>query len=93
MRKVVGWFGVVIIGCVVIAAFIAYFVLSFDPQSKITVDGFGRQLFDAPWFVKTFLGQDHLWAGWSWFIVDMLIFWGGVGIGSRLASWGLKKNI
>jgi len=92
MRKAIGWLGVVIIGCVFIAGFIAYFIFSFDPQNKIPFDGFGRQLYESPWFMRLIFGQDRLWPGWGWFIGDMIIFWGGIGLGFSLAGWGFKNR-
>jgi hypothetical protein len=92
MRKAIGWVGIVIIVCILIAGFIAYFVFSFDPRTKITHDGLGRQLYESPWFMRLILGQDRLWAGWLWFIGDMVIFWGGIGLGISLAGWGFKKK-
>ena len=92
MRKAIGWVGVAFILCAIIAGFIAYFVFSFDPQTKVTFDGFGRQLSESPWFLRLILGQDRLWAGWIWFIADIIIFWSVIGIGISLSKWGFKEE-
>lgn len=91
MRKIVGWFGAAIIACVVIAGFIAYFVYRTDPDTNIMYDGFGRRLSESPFFVRWFFGQERLWAGWLWAIGDMVIFWGGLFIGTLLAGWGFQE--
>jgi uncharacterized membrane protein SpoIIM required for sporulation len=93
MRKAIGWLGVAIIVGVFIAGFIAYFISSFDPPTKISYDGFGRQLCESPWFMRLIFGQNRLWVGWVWFIGDMIIFWAGIGLGASLAGWGLNKKV
>lgn len=92
MRRVIGWVGVGMIVCVFVAGFIAYFVYGVDPQTNIMYDGFRRQLYPSPWFMRLMFGQDRLWAGWFWFIADMAIFWGSIGLGFSLAGWGLKET-
>lgn len=44
IRKLVGWFGVTMIGVVFVGGFLAYLVSSFDSQTKATFDGVGRPL-------------------------------------------------
>ncbi len=92
MRKAIGWVGVVIIVCILVAGFVAYFVTSLDPRTKIAYDGFGRPLCESPWFMHLIFGQDRLWAGWLWFLGDIVIFWGGAGLGINLAGWGFKEK-
>lgn len=91
MRKTLGWLGVAIIGGTFVAGFIAYFVFRIDPQMKIMLDGFGRPLSESPLLMRLIFGQERLWAGWLWFLGDMIIFWGGIGVGFSLAGWGFKK--
>ena len=92
MQKGVGWLGVAIIVCVFILAIIAYFIFSFDPRTEITYDGLGRQLYESPWLMRLIFGEDRLWAGWLWFIGDMVIFWSGIVIGFKLVRWGFKQK-
>lgn len=92
MQKAVGFLGIAIIVCILIAGIIAYFIFSFDPQTHVTYDGFGRQLYESPWLMRILLGEDRLWPGWLWFFLDMVIFWGGVGVGWSLISWGFKEK-
>jgi hypothetical protein len=92
MRKAIGCLGAAIIVSIFIAGFIAYFVISFDPRTRVTLDGLGRQLYESPWFMRLVFGQDRLWAGWVWFIGDMILFWGGIGLGINLAAWGFRKK-
>lgn len=92
MRKIIGYLGVGIIISVFVVGFIAYFVFKFDPGTGTTYDGFGRHLTESPWFVRLLFSEDRLWAGWGWFLADMVIFWGGIGIGSWLATFGFKDK-
>ena len=92
MKKVIGFLGVAIIITVFIVGFVAYFVFSFDPSMGVTFDGLGRRLSESPWFMRLLFGEERLWAGWKWFILDMVIFWGSIGIGGALVSWGFKSE-
>lgn len=96
MRKIIGCIGgcigVAMIITVVIAAFIAYFVYKTDPTTNVIYDGFGRPLSESPFLMRWFLGQDRVWAGWVWFALDMVIFWGGALTGYGLACWGFKET-
>ena len=42
----------------------------------------GRNLFITPTIVKLFLHPDSVWAGFTWFIADFVIFFGAIAIGS-----------
>tara|TARA_Y100001970_G_scaffold239145_1_gene300849 strand:- start:100 stop:351 length:252 start_codon:yes stop_codon:yes gene_type:complete len=55
-----------------IGVFLAYFVRSSDGT-----DGLGRQLYDSPGLMKFFWGEEY-WAGFGWFVFDMIYFWGGI---------------
>lgn len=91
MRKSNGYLGGAIIFTVFVAGFVAYFVTSVDPATHFMYDGFGRPLFESPLLVRFIFGQERLWAGWGWFIGDMAIFWGGIGIGFSLVNYGFKE--
>jgi hypothetical protein len=91
MRNIVGWCGATMIGVVFIGGFLAYLVSSFDPQTKIFADGLGRPLSESPVLMRLIFGQERLWAGWSWFLADMVIFWSAIGAGIKLAGWGFKE--
>ncbi len=92
MRKIIGLLGVLIIIAIFIVGFMAYFVFSFDPQTKTAYDGVGRELSEAPWIMRLIFDEDRLWAGWSWFIADMIIFWGGIIAGINLAKYGFMDQ-
>jgi len=92
MRKIVGGIGVAIIFGVFIAGFIAYFVYNTDPQTNVMYDGFGRPLSECPFLIRFLFGADRLWAGWLWFIGDMVLFWGGILVGYGLAGWGFEES-
>lgn len=69
---------------VIFAAFLAYFIVA--KQSSYWVDGLGRPLVTAPWLARLVFGTNKEWAGWSWFFVDLLWFWGGIGLAFFLGS-------
>lgn len=59
-------------------SFLAYMVRSSNEDGPC--DGLGRHLSDAPLLMRIFFGQDHSWAGFGWFAVDMIAFWGSIAI-------------
>lgn len=86
-KKIVGYFGGAVGVAVFAATFVAYFTFSFD-QTGQAYDGFGRPLSESPILVRMFFGQERMWAGGLWFVADLIIFWGGLGIAFYLLSWG-----
>lgn len=72
--------GTVICLVVLVAAFLAFFTTG---QST---DGLGRPLTESPVVMRFFFGQDRSWAGWGWFVADMIWFWGGLGLGISLLA-------
>jgi hypothetical protein len=74
------------------AAFMAYFATSFDPMVGGTVDGLGRPVYDAPWFIRFLNGGDQQWAGPIWFIVDMVVFWTTISIAMGFVKLGSKLS-
>jgi len=81
-------YSVVIVGGIIlfISGFLAYFVRSYDAQTGIYYDGLGRGLELVPTFARIFLTPESLWAGWGYFILDAIIFWGSIGIGGLILS-------
>jgi hypothetical protein len=79
---------VAIVGVLVLLAlaFLAYSVTSHDPSTGLWHDGLGRPLSDSPWFMRLIFGTDHQWAGWTWFLVDMGVFWGWIGLCTYIAK-------
>jgi amino acid transporter len=92
MRKLFGYLGVAIFIALFAVGFVAYFVRTFDPATHTWYDGLGRRLWETPWYVRFIFGQEHDWPGWQWFIADLVIFWGGVGIGAMLVQLGFKSQ-
>jgi len=88
MRKVLVYIGGAIILSVFVAAYFGYFVTSFNTETHIWLDGLGRPLSESPWFMRFIFGQNHLWAGWGWWLADMVIFWGGIAVGFGLVNYG-----
>lgn len=73
-----------IIGCLlfVIAigyGYAAYFVSSFNPATGISYDGLGRTTTEAAGLIQSIFGKGKLWAGWPWFLLDMVIILGALG--------------
>lgn len=69
---------------VIITGLLAYFIVAKDSTSW--VDGLGRSLVPAPWPARLIFGASKEWAGWSWFLVDLLWFWGGIWVAFTLGS-------
>ncbi len=88
-KLIYGIAAIEIVGILVLA-FIAYFVSSYDPITGAMSDGLGRPLERAPFLAQLVFGEDDLWAGWGYFIVDMIVFWGGLGIGFGLIKLGAR---
>lgn len=67
-----------------VLGFLAYFTRSRDVQANLWRDGLGRPLVDTPLIARFFFGADSQWAGWSQFVLEMMFFWGGIGVGYLL---------
>ena len=80
---------------VVYLAFKAYFarqvVTSEDGLLKKTLDGLGRELSNVP-FPATLIVSDPQWAGFGWFIIDFIVFFGGLGLAFFIYGSGNKDN-
>jgi len=59
-----------------VLGFLAYFVRSFDKTTGTWSDGLGRTLEAAPLVARFIFGTDSLWAGWGYFALEFLAFWG-----------------
>jgi hypothetical protein len=94
MKKIIGkiMFGVgFLIGAsLLIAGFLAYFIT--QSRNGVIIDGLGRSLLESPLLLRLIFGQDRLWPGLGWFMVDMVIFWGGVGLIYLLFTSGAKLS-
>lgn len=92
--KAIAWLVRVVAGLGVVAlflcAFLAYFVISRDKAGNF-YDGLGRPLDVSPAFVRFLFGQERLWAGWTWFIVEMIVFWGWIGLSVSAYKWSDKQ--
>ena len=92
MRKISTYLGIGIIGILLVCGFIAYFITKIDIHTREIYDGFGRILTESPVLIRFIFGQDRLWPGWGWFIGDMVIFWGGIGIAMMLINIGSSES-
>jgi hypothetical protein len=59
-----------------VCGFLAYSCTSHNATGSC--DGFGRRLSEAPMIVRILFGSDRMWAGWKWFVGDMVVFWGSI---------------
>lgn len=89
--KLIGF--ILVVGWIVllIAGFMAYFVS--HAKNGVSIDGLGRQLFDAPAVIRfLLLGVQGRWAGFGWFCVDFIIVWGWIGVAYILISVSEKLS-
>jgi hypothetical protein len=70
---------------VLIVGFLAYAVRSGGPNGFS--DGLGRPLTESPILMRLIFGQDALWAGFGWFIGEILIFAGSILFGYKIWCW------
>jgi hypothetical protein len=82
----VGWL------CILMAGFLAYMVVTFEPSTKIVTDGLGRTMSPAPALARIFLLGSERWAGLTWFFGDFAIFWGWVAITTVLAKVPYRRG-
>jgi hypothetical protein len=74
-----------------VAAFLAYFTVA--KESPYWVDGLERPLHTAPWLARLVFGTDKEWAGWSWFCLDLLWFWGGISLAVFVGSLVGRRSV
>ena len=92
MNKFVGFIGKILIGLVIILTIVAYFFTSYDSNTNIWYDGLGRQMYELPNFLRFFIGPENHWPGLFWFVVDLVVFWGGIIIGFHLIGLESEKD-
>lgn len=85
LRKILAPVGVIWFIALLIAGFLAYFVTSVSVNGP--TDGLGRTLSEAPTLVRVIFGQERMWAGWAWFLGDMVIFWGSIALAVNVTKW------
>lgn len=64
--------GLLFTGC------LAYMVRSVDTGDGVVHDGLGRELKHAPFVARYILGAERLYAGATWFVIDLVVFWTSV---------------
>jgi hypothetical protein len=89
VRKFVGVVGLLLIAAILVAGFLAYFVVSFDQTSRTWFDGLGRPLSKAPILVS-WLHDQREWPGLAWFLTDLIVFWGGGAVAVTMLRWGFR---
>ena len=92
MRKLARWIAGALVIADVVAAYLAYFVTSFDRSSGIWRDWFGRPLSETPWFIRFIFRHDDLWPGWWWFAADIVTFWSLIGLAYLLTKFAMSKD-
>ena len=91
-RKTIGIAGALIFTVALFAAYNAHFVRRTLPDSNRRVDGFGRQLVEAPSFLRDRPGADRYWPGWRWLPVDTFVIFGGLIVGIKMYRHGFPKK-
>lgn len=91
-RKAAVLVGILLILSALAAGFMAYFLYHTNPETNIMYDGFGRQLSETPLPVRWIFGQDRVWAGWPWSILDLIVFFGGMAGGVGLCHLGVQER-
>ncbi len=71
-----------------VCGIMAYMVNVYDQDTGQLYDGLGRPLEVTPILAHLILGEDSLWAGWLWFGIDFVLFWGTAGLAYALFSLG-----
>jgi hypothetical protein len=84
LRKLLVPVGVCWFIALFVCGFLAYFVSSTGSPST---DGLGRPLSEAPILMRFIFGQERMWAGWAWFVADMVIFWGSIAVAANISTW------
>ena len=96
MQKLItkGIYGAVILVAIalLILGFLAYFVSSFDKASGTWSDGLGRTLVQTPALIRLVFGEERLYPGWKWFILDMIVFWGVIAFGAYLVRQANRRK-
>ncbi len=75
-----------------VIGFLAYFVRSFNQPTRLWFDGLGRKLENTPFIARFIFGADSQWAGWGYFVLDFVVFWGGVAIAYGLVTLATKLD-
>jgi len=88
MNQLKKYLGIAFIAAVAIGAFLSLTAMA-DGSHR---DGLGRSLSEAPFFFRFFFGQSKEWAGFLWFLGDIVFFWGGLAIGFKLISSSGSKS-
>jgi hypothetical protein len=89
VRWPIGCIGVLMLGALVVGSFLGYFVGGVGPDGAV-LDGFGRQVYEAP-FMLSIIEIDR-WRGLGWFVFDIVAFWGTLGLGVLLVSFGFGRR-
>jgi hypothetical protein len=92
LQKIAGFSAAAVLITVFALGIPSYLIISFDPATGNTSDGWGRLLVLAPWWTWIIPGVDEYWPGWTWFIIDMVLFWGGIGLATLLGSFAMNGN-
>ncbi|SRR5258706_11789076 len=65
---------------------LAYFVRSFHQATGVWSDGLGRLLEETPLVARFVFGTESQWAGWGYFALDFVVFWGGIAVAYGLLA-------
>lgn len=89
LRWTAGCAGILVLGAVAIATFMAYFMGRVGPGGTV-LDGFGRHIYEAPFMLR--LAGIDTWRGLGWFLLDIAVFWVALGCGLALMAFGFGRR-
>ncbi|MEX0661526.1 MAG: hypothetical protein WEA58_08860 [Balneolaceae bacterium] len=85
-KQILNILSAIIILSIIIAAFMAYFMVTVNTNTGVTYDGLGRTLTEPP-FWASFVVYEDRWPGFLWWILDKVWFFGGFYLAFLLYSW------
>lgn len=86
MQNILRTLSVVLGLTIAVGLVMAVFVRRIDKVTGETFDGLGRILTPPTGLASIFASGTSQWAGYGWFVVDMVCFWGGIAIVFYLRS-------
>ena len=89
MQRLIGYLGFALIAMVIIASVLAYLVVGIHPASGIMTDGLGRAVSPAPFYIR--LSGADFWPGLTWWLADLVLFWGALFIAYKAIIFGFAK--
>lgn len=71
--------------------FQAYFIVEINTITSTYTDGLGRKLTKPPVFMSIFVFEEY-WRGFTWWLIDKIIFFGGIYLAFILFEKSSEEN-